>query len=97
LRTFHSVGARWFEAAFVPGELDGGFVAACPKLVGVKSGGRSNVFVHRADSRSLDAQRLAQVQRPHRGIKVVAEEIADGCGAEIPKVTPANRIQRGAV
>src|SRR5258708_26833750 len=46
-RTFHSVRARWFEAAFVPGEFDGGFVSPWRKLVGVKSRCARTVFFPR--------------------------------------------------
>src|SRR5262249_6843836 len=58
---------------------------------------RGDVGIDGSDRRCFDGRWLAQIQRPHRGIEIVAEEIADGRGAKIPKVAPANRIKRSAV
>src|SRR6266404_3274880 len=97
IAVFHGVRARWLQAAFVPGEFDGGLISARPELIGVEACGRGDVFIYRTDSRRLDAQWLTQIQGPHRRVKVVAEKIPNWRGSEVPEVPPPNRIERGAV
>ena len=66
-------------------------------MVGVNASRRSNVGIHSANAAGLNAQGLAQIQRPKSRIKIMAKEIPNGRGAKVPEIAPAYRIILRAV
>src|ERR1700690_612527 len=71
--------------------------AARAKMVSIETSDGSHVRIDATGGRGLDAHRFAQIQGPHRGIKIMAEEITNGSCAEIPEISPGDRVVNGAV